>query len=124
MGVPTPGPVYSNMTTQRVVNVSTPTGYKVYSYYQQWQFIDLFKYTGICKIEACSVSEDLINASSDNSTNYCNIHNLYCSDAVCHPINPGLSIIETKLKPVNNASANVSKCSKGIIADELMTIIM
>ena len=36
-----------------------------------------------CNIEACSESQS--NSILDHSTNYCNIHDLYCNDKECQP---------------------------------------
>ena len=36
-----------------------------------------------CVIEACSESQS--NSILDHSTNYCNIHDLYCNDKECQP---------------------------------------
>ena len=37
-----------------------------------------------CTMEACSQSQ--VSSISDFSTNYCNMHDLYCADAGCHPL--------------------------------------
>jgi hypothetical protein len=46
---------------------------------------------GGCDVEACSTSQ--VTSIYDASTNFCNIHDLYCSEAGCNAIagDPGQS---------------------------------
>ena len=37
-----------------------------------------------CSVSACSESQ--VFSIGDYGTNFCNIHDLYCSDAACKPI--------------------------------------
>lgn len=66
----------------------------------------LFSFTDVandCKVEACSESQ--VFSSIDYSTNYCNIHSLYCADEGCRPFTE-LSYSET----VGTCSASDDVC--------------
>jgi len=47
---------------------------------------------GGCTLQACSESQ--VFSVLDMSTNYCNIHDLYCSDEQCHVLNNKLTYTE------------------------------
>jgi len=55
------------------------TGTKKYTDHIKFTFSDTGN--GGCSIQACSESQ--VTSVLDMSTNYCNIHDLYCSDDVC-----------------------------------------
>jgi hypothetical protein len=48
-----------------------------------------------CSVDACSQSQ--VTSILDFSTNYCNMHDLYCSDEGCHPLTK-LSYVEKTSK--------------------------
>eukprot|EP00050_Salpingoeca_kvevrii_P002305 m.190746 g.190746 ORF g.190746 m.190746 type:complete len:165 (-) comp10588_c0_seq1:1176-1670(-) len=49
--------------------------------------------SGGCVVDACSASQ--VFSIIDYSTNYCNLHDLYCSDSGCHPIFSHLKYTES-----------------------------
>jgi len=97
------GPVFSMMSTTWTAKLSRAADK------QSWKFIDMVK-NGSCLISACSISQDMFYFKEDHSTNYCNIHNLYCNGVHCHPIH-SFSSIETKMKPADGAGTNASMCN-------------
>merc|ERR1719265_381113 len=84
----------NELETQRTTNPKTAIGGKTYTDKQ------IFTFTAVaddkCQIEACSQSQGM--SVYDASTNYCDIHDLYCNDAVCNPID-SFSVDETKVSP-------------------------
>ena len=63
-------------------------------------------YDGTCAMTACSRSQTF--SILDFGTNFCNLHNLYCSDPECRPFNK-LDYTEKVFKCTDN---NVAKCYK------------
>ena len=59
-----------------------------------------------CDVTGCSQSQ--VFSIGDYGTNYCNVHNLYCSDDSCYPQITRLSYTEQVLKCTQ---ATVSACS-------------
>jgi hypothetical protein len=59
-----------------------------------------------CDVTGCSQSQ--VFSIGDYGTNYCNVHNLYCSDDSCYPQITRLSYTEQVLKCTQ---ATVSSCS-------------
>ena len=58
-----------------------------------------------CSVKACSESQ--VYSIGDAGTNFCNIHDLYCTEEGCNPIKSGLKYEETAGKCT---SENPSKC--------------
>jgi hypothetical protein len=94
------------LQTQRTTNPKTSVGGKVYTDKQIFTFTDAAD--GKCKIEACSQSQGF--SVKDFSTNYCDIHVLYCNDAMCKPID-SFATEETKVSPnFLSGGRDPSKC--------------
>jgi len=68
-----------------------------------------------CSVDACSESQ--VTSVLDFSTNFCNIHDLYCSDAGCNPIAGGNKLTYTE-KIIENSSKqhSTSDCYKSSAA--------
>jgi rubredoxin len=66
---------------------------------------------GTCVVNACSASQ--VTSIYDFSTNYCNIHDLYCSDVGCNALtgNPVLSCEETEVD-ASSGQKSKSDCYK------------
>jgi hypothetical protein len=60
--------------------------------------------SGGCSVGACSESQ--VTSYIDYSTNYCNLHSLFCADAGCYPQNAGLTYTES----FNTCSAHDDVC--------------
>ena len=58
-----------------------------------------------CSVQACS--EGQVYSIGDAGTNFCNIHDLYCTEEGCNPINANLKYDESVGKCTN---ASPSKC--------------
>merc|ERR1712078_730276 len=87
-------------------NPATSVGGKVYTDKQIFTFSD--SADGTCEIQACSQSQGF--SVMDFSTNYCDIHNLYCNDAVCHPID-SFDTTESNVSPnLGSGGKDSSKC--------------
>merc|ERR1712151_1319531 len=94
------------LATQRTTNPKTSVGGKVYTDKQIFTFSDVAD--GTCQIQACSQSQGF--SVMDFSTNYCDIHNLYCNDAVCHPID-SFDTTESNVSPnLGSGGKDTSKC--------------
>jgi hypothetical protein len=68
------------LNTATEVDASRLTGDKKYTDLMIFTFTD--SSTG-CSVDACSESQ--VFSIGDYSTNYCNLHSLYCADAGCRP---------------------------------------
>mmetsp|Transcript_44544 Transcript_44544/g.81352 ORF Transcript_44544/g.81352 Transcript_44544/m.81352 type:complete len:185 (+) Transcript_44544:85-639(+) len=104
----------TELSTQRTTNPKTSIGGKVYTDKQ----IFTFKSTAPdrCEIEACSESQGM--SVYDANTNYCDLHNLYCNDAVCKAIS-SFRTKETQVSPrVGSGGADPSKCVPAAAAEE------
>jgi len=104
MGLPVQkGPVWSelNMTRQRDLDTAADQ--------MSWGFVDLKLE---CIIIGCSASQDSVYNGTDDSTNYCNLHNLYCNDANCAPITESTKYNESQLEPADGALVDISLCAK------------
>jgi len=68
-----------------------------------------------CSVDACSESQ--VTSVLDFSTNFCNIHDLYCSDAGCNPIAGANKLAYTE-KIIENSSKqhSTSDCYKSSAA--------
>jgi len=55
-----------------------------------------------CRLYACSESQS--QSIGDDGTNFCNFHNLYCSDEGCNPFTPGMVYTE-------NVNEGCTECS-------------
>lgn len=64
------------------MDLNRVTGDKKYTDKMIFTFTDS---TSSCDVTACSESQ--VFSISDYSTNYCNLHDLYCNDDKCRPIN-------------------------------------
>merc|ERR1712232_279488 len=96
----------NQLKTQRTTNPATSVGGKVYTDKQIFTFSD--SADGTCEIQACSESQGF--SVMDYSTNYCDIHNLYCNDAVCHPID-SFDTTESNVSPnLGSGGQDPSKC--------------
>jgi len=96
----------AELKTQRTTNPAKAVGGKVYVDKQVFSFTD--NSDGTCKIEACSESQS--TSVKDFSTNYCDIHNLYCNDKVCNPIQ-SFETSETDVTPrFGSGGKDPSKC--------------
>lgn len=95
----------AQIKTQRTTNPAKAVGGKVYTDKQIFTFSDV---SGSCEIQACSESQGF--SVMDFSTNYCDIHNLYCNDAVCNPIT-SFATTETNVAPnLGSGGKDPSKC--------------
>merc|ERR1711908_163552 len=67
---------------------------------------------GACKLSACSESQ--VTSSCDFSTNYCNLHDLYCGTAAgCKIVHHDLTFEETQNSCNNCGAPDASKCLIG-----------
>lgn len=75
----------------------------------------LFKFTGAgatCKVTGCSMSQGM--SMMDQSTNYCNMRNLYCGSAErCCPMHRDFPWVEDKLEKLPAAGSDASVCLGG-----------
>merc|ERR1712022_64354 len=62
---------------------------------------------GGCSLDACSESQ--VTSVLDMSTNYCNLHDLYCSDDECHVLSSKLSYSED-VKSCSSGQHDKSSC--------------
>lgn len=69
-------------TTATELSASRLTGDQKYTDKLLFTFIEGADGAG-CKVEACSESQ--VFSIGDFSTNYCNLHSLYCADEGCRP---------------------------------------
>lgn len=79
------------------------------------QFTDKMTFTfadtsaGGCQVAACSDSQ--VNSLFDDSTNYCNLRNLYCGTADgCNPVTKDIAYKEELGKFSKGAGKDTSKC--------------
>ena len=68
--------------TESEIDAERTTGDKKYTDKMIFSFTSTAD--GGCEVEACSESQ--VNSMKDFSTNYCNVHSLYCNDAGCLPM--------------------------------------
>ena len=64
-----------------------------------------------CMLHGCSESQG--DARTDLSTNYCNIHNLYCGGVDCHPMLADMAFEELNVSSSPLAMHDVSMCVNG-----------
>mmetsp|Transcript_12152 Transcript_12152/g.27492 ORF Transcript_12152/g.27492 Transcript_12152/m.27492 type:complete len:183 (+) Transcript_12152:140-688(+) len=96
------------LSTQRTTNPKTAIGGKVYTDKQIFTFKATGEGNSQCQIEACSESQGM--SVYDANTNYCDLHNLYCSDAVCKAIT-AFDTKESSVSPrFGSGGADPSKC--------------
>lgn len=96
----------NRLLTQRTTNPKTSVGGKVYTDKQLFNLSP--KGDDACDIQACSESQG--TSVYDFSTNYCDIHNLYCDDAVCKPF-AGFSTTESNVSPrLGSGGRDPSRC--------------
>jgi len=107
----------NELETQRTTNPKTAIGGKVYTDKQIFTFTDVAD--GKCQIEACSQSQGM--SVYDASTNYCDIHDLYCNDAVCNPVD-SFSTEETKVSPNFGSGGKDPKACLPKEATSFMTV--
>merc|ERR1712110_367853 len=101
---------------QRTTNPATSYGHKVYTDKQIFTLTDTSD--GKCTIEACSESQG--ESVLDFSTNYCDIHNLYCNEQFCNAIS-SFSTIETDVNPSNQSGGkNLTACGAPALATRAM----
>mmetsp|Transcript_80774 Transcript_80774/g.142461 ORF Transcript_80774/g.142461 Transcript_80774/m.142461 type:complete len:320 (-) Transcript_80774:73-1032(-) len=90
----------------KTLELSRTTGNKKYT---DKMSLTLSDESGSCLIEACSESQ--VFSIADFSTNYCNLHNLFCgSDAGCKFVKHDLATQETEVKTSTGASKDTSAC--------------
>lgn len=66
---------------ETMIQLSRETGDK--------KFTDLMTFTFTTSADGCAVtacSQSQVFSIGDFGTNYCNLHDLYCNDAGCHPL--------------------------------------
>ncbi|CAK9014104.1 unnamed protein product [Durusdinium trenchii] len=71
--------------------------------------ITLSDTNGKCMIMGCSESQ--VFSIGDKSTNFCNLHNLYCGSAGgCQPVKHDFAVSETKIDTSIGAGSNRQVC--------------
>jgi len=90
-----------------VWSLSRKTGNSEYTDKLQFTFTD--SANGGCNLYACSESQ--VTSVLDFSTNYCNSHDLYCSDDGCHVLNTKLSYTESDIS-ASSHQHSTSDCYK------------
>jgi hypothetical protein len=100
--------------TPTKINLSRRTGDDKYTDKMDLQFTPTTGPAGAnsgCEIEACSESQ--VTSYADFSTNYCNLHNLYCgSDDGCPYSRQDLQSHESQIHTGAGASKDKSQCVK------------
>lgn len=97
------------LLTQRLTNPKTSVGNVTYTDKQLFTFVDAAE--GNCTILACSESQG--PSDLDFSTNYCNIHNLYCDAEGCNPVLHAFSSTEQTVLLSSGATQDLAQCDTG-----------
>lgn len=90
-----------------ILQVKRVTGNHLFTDRVDIQFIQTSN--GNCEIKGCSESQGV--SAADGGTNFCNIHDLYCSTSDgCYNAGKDLSYDETNVKVSPGAGKNKKKC--------------
>ncbi|CAK0855511.1 unnamed protein product, partial [Prorocentrum cordatum] len=77
---------------------------------------------GGCAITGCSESQS--TSVFDFSTNYCNIHDLYCGEAEgCPTVKHSFAVEEKNIKPSSGAGTKAEECKGKKQAARMLTVL-
>eukprot|EP00939_MAST-03C_sp_MAST-3C-sp1_P002318 g2318.t1 len=112
-------------STGNQLSLQRETGNKKYTDKMIFTFSDTSD--GGCSVVACSESQ--VTSVEDFSTNYCNLHDLYCMDEGCNPISGAaqLTVTGEKIDTCSSGQHSTSDCYKTSMAlktveDDTMTL--